>query len=373
MNNRTSTMKRSLYIHIGTHKTGSTALQSFLTINQRKLQEYGVVFPGQSKDHYFVTKELREQERPYLDEKTHIFKIFSEIKNYLEKSNSCIISSEGFCESDKILLPRLIDTIRFFAIDVEIKIIVFLRPQVSWFESSYQQIVKDLVARSIRLFNEYVKMDYIYEYCDYNSHLNLWANYFGKDNIIVIPYDPMQHKAKLFTDLLRAIDVSDNLVLKNPPPQKTNIGLAVPTIEFLRWLNIIKIDNRLFQEIIAIFENNHIEQFKSSSFIDQEKSDEIEQFFEESNRLVAFNYLKRNDGILFPEHIHSKRNPGPIYLQHNTFMPELFIQQIEIIKNENERVLKNLYSHVYKLDLNDLSANNPKQQFLSILKRVLLG
>jgi len=134
-------MKRSLYIHIGTHKTGSTAIQSFLTLNKNIMQEFGVLYPNKSENHYLITKELREKEKPFLDKETQLYKIFSEIRE--KKSNKYIISSEGFCESDKILIPRLKDALKFFAIDFETKIIVYLRPQVSWFESSYQQIVKD--------------------------------------------------------------------------------------------------------------------------------------------------------------------------------------------------------------------------------------
>ena len=292
--------------------------------------------------------------------------IFSEIRE--KKSNKYIISSEGFCESDKILIPRLKDALKFFAIDFETKIIVYLRPQVSWFESSYQQIVKDQNVRTIKSFNEYIKLGYIYDYCDYYSHLNLWAKYFKKENIIVIPYDPMQHKAKLYTDFLTAINISNNLELKKPPPQKTNIGLSESTIEFLRWLNILKIDTHLFQEILAIFENNQNEQFNIYNFIDQEKSDEIAQFFEESNRLVALDFLKRDNGILFPEYILNKRSPSPIFIQDDIFIPENFIQHIEFIKSKNKKVLQNLYSQIYVLDSD---AKKTKQQFLSLLDSIL--
>jgi len=69
-------MKRSLYIHIGTHKTGSTAIQSFLTLNKNIMQEFGVLYPNKSENHYLITKELREKEKPFLDKETQLYKIF---------------------------------------------------------------------------------------------------------------------------------------------------------------------------------------------------------------------------------------------------------------------------------------------------------
>ncbi|MBR1629612.1 MAG: hypothetical protein IJ679_10185, partial [Lachnospiraceae bacterium] len=39
-------MMRRVYIHAGTPKTGSTALQDFLPDNQKVLNKYGYVFPS---------------------------------------------------------------------------------------------------------------------------------------------------------------------------------------------------------------------------------------------------------------------------------------------------------------------------------------
>src|SRR5438128_10443001 len=70
-----------LILHIGTHKTGSTALQHFLSANRKELSEYGIYYAspvrefnlnsianailldGQEKFQYFFLEKLRNAER----------------------------------------------------------------------------------------------------------------------------------------------------------------------------------------------------------------------------------------------------------------------------------------------------------------------
>ena len=59
-------MKKILYLHIGKHKTGTTALQDFMAMNRNELKKLGVLYPGIDENHYPVAKELQENDKPYL-------------------------------------------------------------------------------------------------------------------------------------------------------------------------------------------------------------------------------------------------------------------------------------------------------------------
>ena len=43
-------MKKRIIIHAGTHKTGTTFLQSFLSLNYKRLLDKGILFPLSGKD-----------------------------------------------------------------------------------------------------------------------------------------------------------------------------------------------------------------------------------------------------------------------------------------------------------------------------------
>ena len=150
-------MKKALYIHIGVHKTGSTAIQQYLFINKDKLKEIGVLYPGNKNNHYGISNDLRKDKEPWLNEESETFKVFTEIKNNLFNYQKFILSSEGFCENYKIIVPQLKKTLEYFNLDIQIKIITFYRKQESLLLSAYQQIVKGLKRRSALTFEKLIQ------------------------------------------------------------------------------------------------------------------------------------------------------------------------------------------------------------------------
>lgn len=53
-------MKKTLYIHAGTHKTGTTAIQKFLSANRDLLAKNGYLYPGTDQGHHDVARELKK-------------------------------------------------------------------------------------------------------------------------------------------------------------------------------------------------------------------------------------------------------------------------------------------------------------------------
>ena len=61
-------MKKNIIIHAGTHKTGTTFLQSFLSLNFKELLNEGILFPlsgriGKFGGHHNIAWQLNEDER----------------------------------------------------------------------------------------------------------------------------------------------------------------------------------------------------------------------------------------------------------------------------------------------------------------------
>ena len=61
-------MKKRIIIHAGTHKTGTTFLQSFLSLNYKRLLDKGILFPlsgkiGKFSGHHNIAWQLNDDER----------------------------------------------------------------------------------------------------------------------------------------------------------------------------------------------------------------------------------------------------------------------------------------------------------------------
>jgi len=89
-------MKTILYIHPGIHKTGTTSIQHYLSLNRDVLLNYGIYYPIVPYDslvpfqHRYITTIEKDKN-----------KITDYFKDALRVSNKVLISSECFLEKDE--------------------------------------------------------------------------------------------------------------------------------------------------------------------------------------------------------------------------------------------------------------------------------
>ena len=133
------------YIHIGTHKTGSTSIQYFLFKNRQKLSEQGFLYPlsGIPKKNLFGQHHLSAAFLEHLQLNTYNpnaggwEEVISEANAVPDKN--IVISSENFC------LPRFdieqIYKIREYLSHYTVKIVIYLRRQDKYLISQYRQFI----------------------------------------------------------------------------------------------------------------------------------------------------------------------------------------------------------------------------------------
>src|SRR4051794_26074710 len=51
----------AILVHIGMHKTGTTAMQTLFAANRDRLRELGVLYPGQRPDHHLVARSFTQR------------------------------------------------------------------------------------------------------------------------------------------------------------------------------------------------------------------------------------------------------------------------------------------------------------------------
>ncbi|GAA0856951.1 hypothetical protein [Aliiglaciecola litoralis] len=182
---------KKLILHVGLHKTGSTSIQQSLFQNKHKLREqewhlFNYAPNGASEPTGNANKWVQ-----FSGEKEHFSaKLDLNICSQLKKiSSNVIITAE---EMAWINSPEHVQEIKQAFDDIfdDIKIIMYLRRQDRHFISHFQQGYKYLhsTARTFygdHLLDEIKHSPYYANYLNYYDKVRLWADSFGKDNIVV--------------------------------------------------------------------------------------------------------------------------------------------------------------------------------------------
>lgn len=215
------TKKNCLFIHVGSHKTGSTSLQHFLYNKQKYLNKNDFNYfsknaLGLNERDKCSNSWIKINKKNLLNENgVEIKKMHSLCKKLFSSNHqNVILSSENFSWifHKKILRSFSIELKKYF---YKIKIIIYLRRQDEMAVSFLQECSKKPNLPESRIFEFTTRAipkinSSQYLYLNYYEKLLLWRNTFGKENLIVRCYNK---KSLIGGDV-----VTDFLhVLKIPP------------------------------------------------------------------------------------------------------------------------------------------------------------
>ena len=215
-----------LYLHIGTEKTGTTSIQSFLTENEDKLKSlgYGIIktlgygnnrelsvyaMDPKTDDDYTKSKNLNSIEVRKRFNKELEKKINSEIQSLSSNCHSVIITSEHFHSrltkaSELQKLKKLLDN--FFE---STTILGYFRPQVDLATSLYSTALRVGFKETAKtfIFNELRELKHYY---DYNKLYEMWTSAFYDSAFIARPYDQSYFKNNdLIEDFCSLVGISE--------------------------------------------------------------------------------------------------------------------------------------------------------------------
>ena len=157
------TSKYDFVIHLGTDKTGSTAIQSFLALNEAQLMEHGILYPrlrGEqtfSPPHDWAAKRgINVNGNGYpLVENINLLEEFCEQLDTNMNNETFVISSERLLNIFSIshtwqILEKIMELKK-----VSFKIVVYTRSFYSYLISNYNERVKS--SGETRTFVEYIE------------------------------------------------------------------------------------------------------------------------------------------------------------------------------------------------------------------------
>ena len=289
--------RKKLYIHIGTQKTGTTTIQSILSKHKDELRDENICYLGRLEK---LARELRVITEPdFALEK----KIRNKIKDKLKEhsSHDCVsyvISNEKFTGDKMIayrnssLIAKSLERI-FEPFDFDINIIVFIRRQDTFFESTYAQRIYSGESLSFEEFyNHFDESDF-----HWDELLNSYAEIFGKENILARRFDKkyLPEKNSLIHTFGEAIEsrflqnYSDAII--------KNRGYSRDALEIARLANkdLDKKEMRQLRDILRKADSKN----KSYSFFSNEQRKHFLSNYEPSNKRVAREYFDSADEPLF--------------------------------------------------------------------------
>lgn len=284
---------KTVYLHIGRGKTGTTALQKFLSENRGALLRSGVDYllagdQGRGGGHQEFAKSFITQVPAYMIPAKYPDEIRTQTAAEICASSAptILMSSENF---PLVNLDLLRDWFANLQVQTRIRVIFFVRSQDELAESEYNQMVK--LKQETRSFSDYASE---LEGANYDAECANWAAHFGAKSILCRVYDGgtgdviSRFLSCLPTERLDRLDTT-----ARPSKAYANRSLGARALLTARLLNGIEIADRdaLYRKIFAELEESDLPAVLMSAA----QARDFRARFASSNASFRATYLTRQD------------------------------------------------------------------------------
>lgn len=300
---------KTIYLHIGCEKTGTTSIQHFLTSNRKELELQGIAYPHLGLNetaHFNLVASINSWQNKsdgvdyYPNKEVNVEQEWSQFKQFYHTTEckTIILSAEHFSSRLKETgIHRLKSELCKIDENLSVKIVLYIRRQDWFIESSYSTAIK---AGRTNLFEDFFKanLELTHRY-DFNELIARWSDAFSAENIIVVDYDEVIATQKLiphFCNIVNA-DVTKLTLLD----KIENPAWSPAILEFVRLSNSPRIKQQLGNQRLAFF--NYINDLQTSDstqnncLMKPEQRQLVLEKYQESNAKVQNKYFK--NGQLF--------------------------------------------------------------------------
>lgn len=355
---------KTLYLHIGTSKTGTTTIQTYCGINREQLKSKGVLFPimpyhydriTENRNGHFLYATIyengvrnKEKEKQVLkQELDYIVDCFKDYDNVL-------LSEESIWWATATRRKGLWKYLQEHSQqnNYQVKIIVYLRRQDQFMMSRYNQIIKTDTGGGTQRFYEYFKdMNGKYKcVMNYRQRLDYMAKFFPKENIVVKRFDRSYfYNGDLNADFLHILGVEIDDTFAELPKDE-NLGISVQSGELKRVLNRLGTmtfaeNQKLLQMLnecevllpkreVSIMTTEHIEKFMKK-FIDDNESIAVD-YIGDGKPMFDYDYKQKPVWSYEDKNYHEE-----VILFFAKAIDSVYKENIQL-KKENERLNNNI-------------------------------
>jgi hypothetical protein len=320
------------YLHVGTEKTATKTIQSFLDVNRRRLKQEGFVYPAYrpKRDDNYWCHALLGYNPGHRDEFTQFEHIHTaqELECFqrrecarLQRSlrggskgaeQALILSSELFqsrlTSRDELL--RLKETLTRLGVD-RFSIVVYLRNPSELINSHYSTVIKTGGVNELPSLPEH---PYAHNLCNHQATMERFSDVFGEDALIPRLFDKTTLKdGSVIHDFCEAVGIPMDDTYQIP--EDANESLSAFGVHLLRRVNVQlpRFDsawelNPWRGNILAYFSG----QFTDSKYVMPDWLwTRYDEAFAASNEWVRARYFPARTS-LFPQRNHPKETLLPI-------------------------------------------------------------
>lgn len=225
---------RTVYLHIGASKTGTSALQAHFTINREILSSHNIYYPQifddeRAKNFQITSGNASQLALMLVDYQRYENDISNIINTFITEA-----TGKNILLSSEILQRVSNDGMLFFKDELgknnyRIKVVYYIRAIADHLISAYHQKVK----RHMMSSNPIEMIEN--ENSQFLKRIEKFIKLFGKDNIVLKNYDLVE--GNIFKEFLQDvlnIDELNHFIIKN---KKVNRSLTQLEVELMRYLN----------------------------------------------------------------------------------------------------------------------------------------
>lgn len=354
---------KTLFLHIGTSKTATTAIQQFCADNRDLLEGKGFCFPESvykyplvspnRNAHFMIGNIMGEDGKTDKAEKKRLLKLgFDNLNMCFFEYDNVILSDESIWWASGTYRKSVFKNLKE---DMDkngyvVKLIVYLRRQDDFLCSRWNQMVKK--ENLTETWEEHFKsapdkMDHV---LDYAAKINMLAEMFGKENIIVRRFHRKGfYQGTIFADFLHCIglELTDGFVL---PEAEVNLAIKGNTVEVMRVMNtapVITRYNKAYLSGLVSMCSEESDKYYKYTMISKEEATEFLERYREGNEQIAADFI--GDGK--PLFDYGVGTDLPKWEKDNAYMMDDVIriftvitqdlhEEVERLKKENEQLKK---------------------------------
>lgn len=286
---------QKFFLHIGTHKTGTSSIQNTMTKLKKALRGENIIYiPFSPEMGTFVVSEnvdtsFIEKSKKFLDSYTSSYQGSKDIRYVMSHEGFSGDPRKGYCNAaiNAEILSKILEP-------YDVEVIIYLRQQDSFLESMYTQSIHEGDSLS---FDEFMAVCNQYTYNWYGL-IDSYANYFGKDHITVRRYDKVYLKNGDVTDDFAEL-IGSKVMQSLKKKENINRGYSRDALELARICNKAFTDKEKKKLRYLLQVTNSKSRHEKYSYFNNDARVELLNTYADSNTRVAKEYLEDKEEKLF--------------------------------------------------------------------------